>query len=343
MTWPGTNPSLQSIVLNSHTDVVPVFPECWKYDPFEATIDEKGDIYARGAQDMKCVGIQYIEAVRKLKSEGRHFLRTIHMTFVPDEEIGGGDGMRLFVQTEEFQKLNVGFALDEGLASPTDDFMIYYGERCPWWVEVTCSGNPGHGSMFIENNAAEKLRRVLNTAIQFRDSEEARLKADSSLALGDVTTVNLTMLEGGVQPNVVPSEFKATIDIRVPPTVNMVKFEETIRQWCTDAGSDVTYRFKSKATFQGTTSLSAENKWWTTFKETVDKLNLKTKVTIFPGATDSRYIRQAGFPAIGFSPMNNTPVLLHDHNEFLNKDIFLRGIDIYCDIISNLADLSVSD
>ena len=28
MSWLGSNPSLQSIMLNSHMDVVPVFPVC---------------------------------------------------------------------------------------------------------------------------------------------------------------------------------------------------------------------------------------------------------------------------------------------------------------------------
>ena len=46
---------------------------------------------------------------------------------------------------------------------------------------------------------------------------------------------------------------------------------------------------------------------------------------------------QLGIPAIGFSPMNNTPILLHEHNEFLNEDVYLRGIDIYCQIIPALA------
>ncbi|KAJ7316722.1 hypothetical protein JRQ81_002884, partial [Phrynocephalus forsythii] len=45
----------------------------------------------------------------------------------------------------------------------------------------------------------------------------------------------------------------------------------------------------------------------------------------------------AGLPAIGFSPMNRTPVLLHDHNEFLNEQVFLHGIEIYAHLISNLA------
>jgi len=48
-------------------------------------------------------------------------------------------------------------------------------------------------------------------------------------------------------------------------------------------------------------------------------------------------VLQLGYPAIGFSPMNNTPVLLHDHNEFLNTNVFLRGIDIYANLIASLA------
>jgi len=48
---------------------------------------------------------------------------------------------------------------------------------------------------------------------------------------------------------------------------------------------------------------------------------------------------QAGCPAIGFSPMNNTPMLLHDHNEYLNAGVFLKGIDIYTHLIENLANV----
>ena len=60
---------------------------------------------------------------------------------------------------------------------------------------------------------------------------------------------------------------------------------------------------------------------------------------MFPGATDSRYIRSVGIPAIGFSPMNHTPVLLHDHDEFLQADIYLKGIEIYRKIIQNVANV----
>ncbi|BAT79156.1 hypothetical protein VIGAN_02198000 [Vigna angularis var. angularis] len=38
---------------------------------------------------------------------------------------------------------------------------------------------------------------------------------------------------------------------------------------------------------------------------------------VFPAATDSRYFRDLELSAIGFSPMANTPLLLHDHNEVI--------------------------
>jgi len=34
--------------------------------------------------------------------------------WLTEEELGGVDGMDLFVKTDDFRKLNVGFALDEG-------------------------------------------------------------------------------------------------------------------------------------------------------------------------------------------------------------------------------------
>lgn len=40
--------------------------------------------------------------------------------------------MKKFSKTKEFHDLNVGLALDEGMASPNDDFVLFYGERCIW-------------------------------------------------------------------------------------------------------------------------------------------------------------------------------------------------------------------
>ncbi|KAL5062052.1 hypothetical protein RYX36_023789, partial [Vicia faba] len=54
-------------------------------------------------------------------------------------------------------------------------------------------------------------------------------------------------------------------------------------------------------------------------------------------STDACYFCNLGLPAIGFSPMENTHVLLHDHNEYLDKDEYLKGIKIYESIIKAYA------
>jgi len=231
MTWEGTEPDLPSLLLNSHTDVVPVYPECWKHDPFMAVKEENGDIYGRGTQDMKSVTIQHIEAIRRLRKEGVRFKRTIHLCFIADEEIGGHDGMRKFVVSQEFKKMNIGLALDEGLASPTDEVPVYYGERNVYWVKFKIAGNPGHGSRFIENTAAEKAQYLMNKILGYRDTQKKLLEANPEFTLGDVTTVNLTMISGGVQMNVVPNEFTLGFDMRITPTTDLAEFDKMLRKW----------------------------------------------------------------------------------------------------------------
>lgn len=85
ITWLGLEPELPALLLNSHMDVVPVFPENWTHAPFGAEMDAEGRIYARGTQDMKCVGMQYLAAIRVLKRSGARFKRTIHISFVAGE------------------------------------------------------------------------------------------------------------------------------------------------------------------------------------------------------------------------------------------------------------------
>nr|XP_039257389.1 aminoacylase-1A-like [Styela clava] len=341
MTIPGRNKKLPSILLNSHVDVVPVFEDDWKFDPWGAHKDDKGNIYGRGAQDMKCVGIQYLEALRILtKTKKQTFERTIHLTFVPDEEINNGDmGMKLFLDTPEFSVMNVGLALDEGIANSDNNYSVFYGERLMWVVHIKCKGNPGHGSRFIQGTAAEKLQNVIDNFLAFRTSEENRLSNNPGLTLGDVTTVNLTMIKGGVHQNVVPGEIVATFDIRLPPTIDLKALEEKIASWCNEAGNDVTSEFECKDTCQTITTADQTNPWWRAFTFAFHERNLQYTKEIFCGCTDGRFLRERGYQVIGFSPMRNTPILLHDNNEFLNESVFLEGIELYCDIISAIANL----
>ena len=52
------------------------------------------------------------------------------------------------------------------------------------------------------------------------------------MTMGDITTVNLTMMSGGVQMNVVPDSFTLGFDMRITPTTDIAQFEKMIRDWC---------------------------------------------------------------------------------------------------------------
>uniref|UniRef100_A0A8C5VA51 Aminoacylase-1 n=1 Tax=Microcebus murinus TaxID=30608 RepID=A0A8C5VA51_MICMU len=267
LTWPGTNPALSSILLNSHTDVVPVFKEYWSHDPFEAFKDS------------------------------------------------------------------------EGLANPTDAFTVFYSERSVWWVRVTSTGRPGHGSRFVEDTAAEKLHKVVSSILAFREKERQRLQSNPHLKEGAVSSVNLTKLEGGVAYNVVPASMSAGFDFRIAPDVDLKAFEKQLHAWCQAAGEGVTLEFVQKWMDPRVTPIDDSDPWWSAFSRVFKDMNLTLEAKIFPATTDSRYLRAVGVPALGFSPMNRTPVLLHDHDERLHEAVFLRGIDIYTQLLPALASI----
>lgn len=64
------------------------------------------------------------------------------------------------------------------------------------------------------------------------------------------------------------------------------------------------------------TPTNDSNPWWSVFEQAIAEAGGKlAKPEILPSTTDARFMRQMGIPTLGFSPMKNTPILLHDHNE----------------------------
>ncbi|XP_052165544.1 uncharacterized protein LOC127782403 [Oryza glaberrima] len=354
--WPGRRPSLPSLLLNSHTDVVPSEPHKWDHPPFSAALDEaSGRIYARGSQDMKCVGMQYLEAIRRLRSAGFIPDRNIYLTFVPDEEIGGHEGIEAFVASKEFKDMNIGLVLDEGLASPGEEYRVFYGERSPWWLTIKAKGAPGHGAKLYDGSAMENLMKSVEAIRRFRTSQFDLVKSGAK-AEGDVVSVNLAYLKAGTPTptgfvmNLQPSEAEIGLDIRLPPSVHTEALEKRLAEEWAPSSRNLTFEFKQKTSVldnfgkPAVTPADSSNVWWALFEEAVKRAGGKLgKPEIFPASTDARYFRVLGIPAFGFSPMTNTPILLHDHNEFLSKDEYLKGIGIYESIIRTLATLKDSN
>ncbi|XP_077213603.1 peptidase M20/M25/M40 family protein [Tasmannia lanceolata] len=349
LTWPGQNPSFPSILLNSHIDSVPAEPAKWAHPPFSAFKDSDGRIFARGSQDDKCIGIQYLEAIRTLKSSNFSPLRTIHVSFVPDEEIGGADGAAKFASSKEFDNLNVGFVLDEGQASPSDEFRVFYADRTPWHLIVRALGAPGHGSRMYDNGAMENLMESMEVLARFRESEFDKVKAGMAAA-SEVISVNPVFLKAGTPSptgfvmNMQPSEAEAGFDVRLPPTADPDRLKKRISNEWAPTTRNMTYQLHEGGPMRDNkgrplmTPTNSSNPWWSVFEQSIIAGGGKlAKPEILPSTTDARFMRQRGIPTLGFSPMANTPILLHEHNEFLKDSVFFRGIKVYESVIRALS------
>lgn len=191
--------------------------------------------------------------------------------------------------------------------------------------------------MLLKNTVAEKLRILLDKIYDYRRTQEVILEKNPELLLGDVTSLNITRMKGGKQRNVLPPVTEVTVDIRIALTEDIAQFETMLYKWAKESGENVEVEFLVKQTFVTPTKTDDTNIYWKAFKQAIDGLNLKIKPQVFPAGTDITYIREQGIPSLGFSPMNNTPVLLHDHDEFLHADVYLKGIEIYKKVIASVA------
>lgn len=228
MTLKGSKPELPSILLHSHVDVVPVFEEFWTKPPFGASIDSKGNIYARGAQDMKPVGMQYLGAIRALKRKGiKQLKRTVHLTYSPDEETGSEKGFGQFLKTNDFKGLNVGFSLDEGYPSATNNLDVYYADKRYWTIVVTARGHSGHSSLPFNDTASDKLNYVINKFLEFRRDELKKMN-ELGYSIANITVINLTILNGGKKVNIVPPEMSATFNLRIPIDADLDALDEKV-------------------------------------------------------------------------------------------------------------------
>lgn len=106
--------------------------------------------------------------------------------------------------------------------------------------------------------------------------------------------------QGGIQTNVVPTSFTAIFDVRLDPSVDHSEFEAMIKKWCQEAGPDVTYSFEQKNPKIENTRLDDSNPFWTPFKKTCDDLGITLQMGIFPGGTDSRYVRQVNIAGTNY-------------------------------------------
>lgn len=169
------------IILLNHIDVVPAEEDRWSVPPFSGEI-RGGALWGRGSLDIKSFAIAQLLALRLLARRNERPNHDIVFLAVPDEEIGGGGGVRWLSQNRP-DLVDAAGVWDEGGFGLADAFpkpvvFISITEKRALWIRVVADGPAGHGSRpFAEaatHRLTEALQRILDRPFPSRLTPTAR-------------------------------------------------------------------------------------------------------------------------------------------------------------------------
>ncbi len=162
----------KTLVLMSHSDVVPAVVADWKHPPFAAEVHD-GVLYGRGALDTKGLGILQVMTLLLMHRGGFVPDDTIVLLIEPDEEVDGG-GIHGMLKQHAAVFGDVRMVLNEGgqgtigLLKPEQViFFVQTAEKGAAWMKLKVHGDAGHGSVPLRNNAVVAMARALDKVSRY--------------------------------------------------------------------------------------------------------------------------------------------------------------------------------
>jgi len=213
-----------TVALNAHGDVVP--PGLgWSCDPYAATIVEGPHgpaMVGRGAAVSKSDFATYtfaLLALRNAVANGLPLGGSVELHFTYDEESGGDIGPRRL--------------LDEGLTRP--DYVIAAGfsyavvnahNGC-LHLEVTVEGKQAHAA--IPDSGVDALEAANAILAALYGSRSALIARHSRVPGISTPTLNVGLIRGGINTNVVPDRVVFRLDRRIIPEESPADVEAQLR------------------------------------------------------------------------------------------------------------------
>ncbi len=215
----------QTIALNAHGDVVPP-GEGWTHDPYGGEIVD-GRIYGRAAAVSKCDIANFTFAIRALESLGAPLKGGVELHVTYDEEYGG--------------EVGPGWLLDKGLTKP--DLMIAAGFSYQVVVahngclqlEVTVHGDMSHAA--IPDSGTDALQGVTHILNALYALNADYLKVRSKVEGITHPYLNVGLIQGGTNTNVIPGKVVLKLDRRMIPEEDPAEVEASLRQTIAEAAA----------------------------------------------------------------------------------------------------------
>ena len=356
----GDGPSLAFL---SHTDTVLVDPAEWDRDPWSGDLVD-GEVWGRGALDMKDQVAASTVAFASLASEGFVPAGDLVLLVVADEEVGAGYGLSWLVE-EHPDAARCDYALNEGggeriVIGGAPIYLCATAEKMSAPFKVRVHGRSGHASMpGIGDNALVKAARYLEalgayepprelipeakglleaTLTEMPPLEEALARARAlDPVLGDLVepllsfTLSPTMIDASHQRNVIPALCEITVDCRLLPETTPADVEPLIRAALGNGNYDLEF-----LEAVGGTRSAIETPLWDVLEQFTAGIEPGARMAPMacPGFTDSHFLRQAfETTAYGYFPLRTmdselAATLIHSANERIPVDDLELGVDL---------------
>jgi len=208
----------KTIALNAHGDVVPP-GEGWTHDPYGGEIED-GHIYGRASAVSKCDFSTFTFAMRALEAVCPPSRGSIELLFTYDEEFGGevGPGWLLKHQlTQPDLLIAAGFS-----------YQVVTAHNGCLQLEVTVHGQMAHAA--IPESGVDALQAAVHI-LNALYAQNTLYKAIRSSVPGITHPyLNVGLITGGTNTNVVPGKVSFKLDRRMIPEENATEVEATLRQ-----------------------------------------------------------------------------------------------------------------
>jgi acetylornithine deacetylase/succinyl-diaminopimelate desuccinylase-like protein len=349
----GGGPSLAFLC---HTDTVFADPSEWNRDPWSGDLVD-GEVWGRGALDMKGQVAASAVAFASLAREGFKPSGDLLFIAVADEEVGGEAGFGLvWLCSEHPDAVRCDYAINEGggdrlLLGGSPVYICGVSEKASAPFVVRVYGRSGHASMpGIADNALVKSARYLEALGSYVPPRVLIPEAKSFLeaVLGEAPpldealdraaalhpmlpalvepllafTLSPTMIHASRQRNVIPAQCEITVDCRLLPETTPADIEPLLRA----ALGNGTYDIEFDEVVGGTRS-ALDTPLWHALERFTEELEPGARLAPIanPGFTDSHYLRAAfGTVAYGYFPGYMDPELIttvvHSANERVTVD-----------------------
>ena len=254
-------------------------------------------------------------------------------------------------------------------------------EKIPRGIDLTARGVAGHGSVPLRSNAIAHLAAAVarvsawKSEIRLNETTRAYFKRLASISspadakryldiigsdpqLADAvdeyfleheprhasmirTSVSPNIIQGGYRINVIPSEARATLDVRTHPDDDPQRFLEQIRKIVNDPAIEVGWTQRDVRPHAASAELDSEA--FTAIETTMTKhYETITLPTMSTGATDMAYLRAKGIQCFGIGPaidIEDGPKGFGAHSDqerILERELY-RFVRFHYDLVLELA------